>query len=246
MTGERLAALDPATEILSAYSPESLPAIPGGWATREIAVADRVIKVTLPAQPDALLDAPEVLEAHSRDGYMPYWGYLWPTALDMAVAVLKATLPAGSEALEIGAGVGLVGLAGLAAGLHVVFSDYEPKAVRLALLNAAQNAWPHAAGLVLDWRRPLSRQFPLIWGCDVIYENQNHGPILDLIEKMLAPGGDAWLADPDRHKTPAFVALARQRGFQVERRRLERQPVPGRPDGPTNLWIVRRDANSAG
>jgi predicted nicotinamide N-methyase len=131
-------------------------------------------------------------------------------------------------------------LAALAVGLDVVFSDYERKSVRLALANAVQNGWPQARGLFLDWRQPLDWQFPLILGGDVIYEKQNHALVLDVIEKMLAPEGEAWLADPDRHQTPAFVELAKRRGFQLDRRRLVRQPVPGRPDGPTNLWIVRR------
>ena len=42
---------------------------------------------------------------------MPYWPYLWPAAYAMSAAVLRENWPPGAAALEIGAGIGLVGLA---------------------------------------------------------------------------------------------------------------------------------------
>ena len=66
----------------------TLPAIPGGWTTRDFVLAGRTLRVTLPSSPDAFLDDPEVLAANRRDDYMPYWSYLWPTSLETAVAVL--------------------------------------------------------------------------------------------------------------------------------------------------------------
>ena len=218
----------------------ALPDIPGGWESRSISVAGRSFQMTLPAAPDAFLDDPTVLAAHARDGYMPYWGYLWPTSLEMAAAVLRHDWPAGQRVLEIGAGIGLAGLAGLAAGLHVTFSDYDPQAVALALYNARQNGWPNAAGLPLDWRTPLDMQFPVIFACDVIYERQNHAPILNVLDAMLAGGGECWLADPDRHQAAAFIDLAERRNYTCQLTRLPREPFAGRPDGVTNLWILRR------
>lgn len=217
-----------------------LPDIPGGWTTREVAVAGHTFCLTLPAAPDAFLDDADVIAAHNRDGYMPYWGYLWPTSLEMAAAVLKHDWQAGLRVLEIGAGIGLAGLAGLAAGLYVTFSDYDPQAVGLALHNARQNGWTGAQGLLLDWRNPISQQFPIIFACDVIYELQNHVPILNVLDAMLADGGECWLADPARHQSEAFIALAQRRGYACRLRPLPREAFPGRPDGVTNLWVMRR------
>jgi predicted nicotinamide N-methyase len=217
-----------------------LPEIPGGWTTRMVTVAGRAFPMALPASPDAFLEDPRVLEAHQRDGYMPYWGYLWPTSLEMATAVLEHRWPAGTRALEIGAGIGLSGLAGLAAGLEVVFSDYDAQAVELALFNARMNGLDRARGLVLDWRSPPAERYPVIFGCDVIYERQNHAPILNLLDIMLADQGEAWFADPGRHQADAFLADARQQGYDCLCRPLPRQAFAGRPDGVTNLWILRR------
>lgn len=220
-------------------SPE-LPTIPGGWASRDFVLGGRTLSVTLPACPDAFLDDPQVLAANRRDDYMPYWSYLWPTSLETAVAVLKHDWPRGAEALEIGAGIALTGLAALARGMRVAFSDYDRQALALAMHNARQNGMEESAEeLFLDWRQPIDRRFPVIFGCDVIYEKQNHLPILGLLEAMLAPDGEAWITDPGRHQADAFLELLRDRPFSVEHRTLPREPYPGRPAGTTNLWGLR-------
>lgn len=217
-----------------------LAEIPGGWATRDFSLAGTTLKITLPASPDAFLDDPDVLAANRRDDYMPYWSYLWPTSLETAVAVLSRDWPSGVEALEIGAGIALTGQAALARGMRVAFSDYDRKALDLAMHNARQNALDdRAEALFLDWRAPIERKFPVIFGCDVIYEKQNHLPILGLLEKMLAPDGEAWITDPGRHQADAFLELLRDRPFRMEHTRLTREPYPGRPAGSTNLWILR-------
>lgn len=206
---------------------------------RDFVLAGTTLKITLPAAPDAFLDDPEVLAANRRDDYMPYWSYVWPTSLETAVAVLEHDWPAGTQTLEIGAGIALTGLAALSRGLAVTFSDYDSRAIDLALHNARQNHIDQrAAGLLMDWRQPLDRQFPVIFGCDVIYERQNHRPILGLLEKMLAKSGEAWISDPGRFHADAFLELLADSPFTARRRLLEREPYPGRPAGTTNLWVV--------
>jgi hypothetical protein len=78
----------------------------------------------------------------------------------------------------------------------------------------------------------------VIFGCDVIYEKQNHRPILGLLEKMLARDGQAWISDPGRHQADAFLELLADSPFRSQHRALEREPYPGRPGGKTNLWIL--------
>jgi predicted nicotinamide N-methyase len=218
---------------------KDLPTIPGGWTVRDFLLAGRTLHVTLPASPDAFLDDPRVLAANRRDDYMPYWSYLWPTSLETAVAVLNHDWRPGTAALEIGAGIALTGLAALARGLHVMFSDYDRQALDLALYNARANQLDeHAEGLLLDWRDPIDRHFPVIFGCDVIYEKQNHRPILGLLERMLAKSGEAWITDPGRVHADAFLELVAASPFHASHRTLAREPYPGRPSGTTNLWVL--------
>lgn len=216
-----------------------LPTIPGGWTKRDFLLAGRTLRVTLPASPDAFLDDPDVLAANRRDDYMPYWSYLWPTSLETSVAVLKHDWPPETTALEIGAGIALTGLAALARGLAVTFSDYDQQALDLALFNARENRLDaKAEGLLLDWRQPIDRQFPVIFGCDVIYERQNHLPILGLLQKMLAKDGQCWITDPGRFHAGAFLELLAASPFAARHQTLVREPYAGRPAGTTNLWIV--------
>lgn len=215
--------------------------LPGGWHEQEFALADRRIRLLLPAVPDALLDDPEVLAANARDDYMPYWCYLWPASLETAQAVLRQQWPPEAPALEIGAGIALVSMAALAAGLRVTISDYEPRSLRLALYNAGRNGWAgRARAERLDWRAPPQERYQVIFACDVIYEERNHEPILDLLETMLADDGQAWVSDPGRHLADRFTARLAGRPFSVQTRMLPQVVRPGRPPGGTTLWILRK------
>lgn len=227
-------------ETFVAGSPACLPEVAGGWCEKHFEVQGERFDVIVPAVPDALLDTPETLKAHQKDGYMPYWGYLWPTSLDMCKAILQRDRTPGLPALELGTGVGLVGVAALRAGLDVLITDYDMLSVHLALHNAARNGFPNAKGRILDWRDPPSVEFPLILACDLIYELQNHEPLLKTVDAMLSPDGEAWFTDPGRHHAGTFVELAPKMGFKVEHRAIEREPFPTRPAGITDLWIISR------
>lgn len=192
-----------------------LPPIPGGWTQRPIDVGRRRLEITLPAEPDEFLDDPRVLEANRRDDYMPYWAYLWPSSVSMAEWLPAAAVPAGTRALELGSGIGLTGLAALALGWDVTFSDYDDQALELCRFNGAQNGFTRIRTRHLDWRRPLPEQYPVIFGCEVTYDAGSHEPLLRLIGRMLAPGGRCWLGDPGRSQGPQFAALAAEWGFSV-------------------------------
>jgi len=208
--------------------------IPGGWTEREIAVGPRSFRLLTPADPDELLNHLVEPRDTSRP-YLadPYWAKLWPAAATLAEAVWRhrgqrgqKTEDKGQESLvprpqplapclELGCGSGLVGLAALAAGWDVTFSDYIPQAVELALENAARNGLSGARGLVLDWRSPPKEQFPFIVAADVTYDRTNLRPLLETLERMLEPGGVAWLGDAGRGPAADFLGLALGRGWSV-------------------------------
>ena len=219
--------------------PEELPAIPGGWTEREWTIEGQTFRLTLPAEPDAFLEDPEVHEAFDRDQYMPYWAYLWPSALKMVSAILKYKWPADADVLEIGAGIGIVGLAGLACGLNVTISDYESKAVDLAMYNARRNGFLNGQGLVLDWRYPPARQFPILWGCELLYEDRNHEPLLELTRKMLTPAGVAWFVDGGRMRAERFCQLLPQYDLDFQLFDEQRQPLAAPRVGQYQLIEIR-------
>src|SRR5918998_3220466 len=163
----------------------------GPVAVSAFRFADREVRVVRPGDPDRLLDHPDVLAWNRRDDYMPYWAYLWPGAVMLAEAVAREPLAAGTRALEIGCGLGLAGLVGLARGLRVVFTDYDEAALEFVARSIRENGFDPAASSTsrLDWRDPPDDRYPLILAADVLYERRLVPLVSDLLIPMLEPGG---------------------------------------------------------
>ena len=163
---------------------------------RETVFVDRrQFLIERPTDSDKLLDDPAIRDANVKDDYMPYWADIWPAARMMAKAILREPwerfpLHAGDriEALELGCGLGLAGIVGLARGLRVTFTDYDLTALRFAARNAKLNGFTDFRTMPLDWRFPPENQrFPLIIAADLTYELRNIDPLVALIKKMLLP-----------------------------------------------------------
>lgn len=169
-------------------------------------LGDRSVRIVVPDDPDRLLNDPGVLDLNRQDDYMPYWAYLWPGAYLLAEAVVREPWPAGRHALELGCGLGLAGLAALAAGAErVVFSDYDETPLRFVAASARANdfAPERWATRRLDWRErdPPAERFPVILGADVLYERRLVPLVTNEISRMLAPNGAALVAGPYRVAT---------------------------------------------
>jgi predicted nicotinamide N-methyase len=125
--------------------------VPGGWSDCQVAVGPHSFRLYTPTDPDQLLEHLESPEAATQSHLAdPYWAKLWPAAPLLAASIARSGLAPGTPVLELGCGSGLVGIAALASGLKVTFSDYIPLAVELALENAARNRFHEARGIVLD------------------------------------------------------------------------------------------------
>ncbi len=199
-----------------------LPQIAGGWQTITVDLGRRQFQLCLPADPDALLDV-------AVDDTIPYWAYLWPTSYDMAAWILSTDWRPPGDVLEIGSGIGLTGLAGLAAGWPLIFSDFEPLAVHLATVNARLNSFTDAGGALIDWRESPPQQYSAIFGCDVTYERADHASLLNFLDAALIPDGVCWLADCHRAATEEFLAGAREHGYEISSRDLPAVDFPHRP-----------------
>ena len=153
----------------------------------------------LPADSTQLVDHPSSRDAYDKDGYRPYWTDIWPAARMLAKAVFRSTWPPGLTALEIGCGLGLPGIAALAKGFDVIFSDCDATALRFSADNARLNGFDRFRTMLLDWRFPPNDlQVPLILGADLLYELRNIEPLVQLVKKTMVPGGCCLLSDQDR------------------------------------------------
>jgi predicted nicotinamide N-methyase len=188
---------------------------------REVAVRGRTIRLLAPRDPEGLLDRIDP-DAFARDERMPYWGELWPAALGLADHLLAPGAPVllGEEVIELGAGLGLGGIAAALAGAReVVFTDYFEESLAFAAENARRNGIGRFSARHFDWRAPetLGRTFRVAVGSDLLYERRNQEPLARALATVLAPGGWALIADPGRSTAAGFAAVAAARGLSLAR-----------------------------
>jgi predicted nicotinamide N-methyase len=195
MTAEHASGLPPLPET-------PLDAIPNVVRER-ILVEGRTFLINRPDESDRLLDHPAIRAAFRADEYLPYWADLWPASRMLAKAILREPWAPALEVLEIGCGLGLPGIAALACGLRVTFSDYDRTALRFAGDNARLNGFEDFRLLALDWRHPPDGlQWPVVLASDLVFELRNVAPLVGLIKKVLRPDGLCLLTDQDR--VPSF------------------------------------------
>lgn len=192
------------------------------------------VQLWVPAHPDRLFDHDAVDGAGNYHETMPYWAWLWDTVPTTVAALERRGIH--GRVLEIGAGLGAVGIALAARGaarrsspVQVTLSDYDATSIPVMAANAALNALDDVDVWRLDWRAlggaPRVR-FDAIIGCEVIYDPKSHGALLDVFERFLEPGaGRAYIADPGRERAPQFVKRARARGLRVQIEDAEGQPA---------------------
>ena len=224
------------------------------------------VRLVRPADPDRLLDDPDVLDWNRRDDYMPYWAYLWPAAYLLAEAVAReewigAVAPdgarrapyedavadaeqggcAGSRPWRSAAGWAWPGWSRMARGLRVQFSDYDRAPLDFVARSAAENGFEAGRYVtrLLDWRNLPDERFPLILGADVIYEARLVPLVANVLAAMLAPGGVGLIASPYRLAAEGFPAAVESLGLTCRAEPATATTEDGRPIAGTIYRVTR-------
>ena len=181
---------------------------------KTIPLVTNQIRMAIIDDPDQLLDT---LSKEDRSGtlHLPYWTYLWPSAIGLARYLDLDHRLAGQRILEIGCGFGLAGIAACQKGSTVLFTDYELDTLAFARYNALRNGCADRASFVqMDWNSPcLKGKFSRIVASDVIYEDTHWNPILALLQTHLSPDGEAIISEPNRTSASGFLERIRRYGF---------------------------------
>jgi len=167
-----------------------------------VIIEGRTFTISRPDDSDKLVRHPVIKDAFAADAYLPYWADLWPASRMLAKAILREPWPKPEpplEALEIGCGLGLPGIAALACGMRVIFSDCDATALKFAAENARINGFDNFRLLPMDWRcPPADLCVPVVLASDLLYELRSVPPVVGLIKQVLHPDGVCLLTDQDR------------------------------------------------
>ncbi|HYI13928.1 MAG TPA: methyltransferase [Thermomicrobiales bacterium] len=190
--------------------------------------------ITRPTDIDRLIDAME----HDPEEVLPHWAEIWPSGIALADEILtEPAIVRGQRVLELGCGLGTTAIAALQAGADLTVTDYAAGALSLCRANTLANAGGAPTQLQINWRKPSDEfltlagdGFPVVLAADVLYEARDIDPLLDLVQRVVAPGGLLWLAEPGRPIAREFVKRAEGLGWSSDWR------------AHTGSWAEQRDA----
>lgn len=150
----------------------------------------------------------------------PYGLVLWPSAIALALELSQRTdAVRGRRVLELGAGVGLPGIAAAMLGARVVQTDRDERALALARENATSN------GVTMEWRVADWTAWPDIgrhdWviGSDILYRSTLHDQLHALLDATCNPGGTILISDPLRSASLKLLERMEAQGWSVRMNR---------------------------
>jgi predicted nicotinamide N-methyase len=178
---------------------------------------DVSLLVTRPADIDALLDR----TTDDPEQNLPYWAELWPSGIALAAAILEnPEIVRGKAVLELGSGVGITAAIALEAGADLLATDYAPESLVLTNVTSLRHAGTEPRTLQVNWRRPspalladFPDGYPVVLAADVLYERRDIEPLLELFDRIVAPDGVLWLAEPGRPPASIFLETASRQGW---------------------------------
>jgi predicted nicotinamide N-methyase len=194
------------------------------YTTEKVFIEDFTFMLDRPTGIDQLWEHPTVREAYEEDEYIPYWSELWPAARMLAKILVReswaeyeAKFGKPLHVLEVGCGLGLAGIAALAVGMKVTFTDIDSTAAQLAGRNARRNGFTNYDCMGLDFRAaPGDLKVPMILASDVLYEPRFIEPMVQFVNQTLLPGGICLIGDADRMSAKPFKHEVYKGGLHLE------------------------------
>lgn len=168
----------------------------------QVTIRDRRFQFFVPKTIDRFLKQDDPLKQ------FPLWAKLWDASLILADELASLSVRPGRTFVEIGCGLGLVGVVAASFGHEVTMTEYDPHALAFARANASLNGLAELKVVPLDWNQPaLNETFDLIIGSEIIYHERDFDPIRELFARLLKPGGEVILCAEIRKTNMAFLSL---------------------------------------
>ncbi len=138
----------------------------------------------------------------------PLWAKVWEASLVLADHLASRNPVKGHRILEIGAGMGIVGIIAASFGHHVIVTEHNPDALNFARANALVNKDGMTGALKiapLDWHSPrIEGRFELLVGSEVVYSKRDFVSLERLFDTCLTPEGEIILVEGVRETSMEF------------------------------------------
>ncbi|MGE0192523.1 MAG: methyltransferase [Planctomycetota bacterium] len=191
--------------------PAALGPDPAGhtWSWRALPAPGRPdFGVYVHDDPDALLEA-LAADPEAREERLPYFASLWPAGAALARHLLEGPDLCGVAVLDLGCGSGVVGLAAACRGAAVTLLDRDERSAFGVAGSARVLGLESVTFVAGDWAAALpGRRFLRVLAADVLYEPAFAAALARALARLLAPEGEAWVADPGRRHADALDAEA--------------------------------------
>jgi predicted nicotinamide N-methyase len=188
----------------------------------EVKIRDRSFSFFVPRELEPFVDQNDVF--HN----FPLWAKVWEASLILADHLASLTARPDKHFLEIGCGLGLVGIVAASFGHRVTMTEQDPDALNFARANALTNL-SHSDSAIeiqrLDWYHPrLQRTFDFIVGSEVVYSEKAYEPLFHLFRTLLKQGGEIILAEGLRESSVTFFREMSQYFEMKARKKIIRTP----------------------
>ena len=190
----------------------------------DLTIGGRPFRFHVPRTIDRFIDSSDPLRN------FPLWSKIWEASLLLASKLAARPVSPGERLIELGAGLGVAGVAAAAFGHDITITEYDPHALAFLYANRLENQCHAAQVCRLDWHNPeLHVSFDVILGSELIYKESDFMIMRTLFRKLIKPGGEVLLAAEMRQTNKAFLDCM-QSEFQIQiakhTLRSESQAIP--------------------
>ncbi|KAJ3126084.1 60S ribosomal protein L38 [Nowakowskiella sp. JEL0407] len=149
------------------------------------------------------------------------WAKLWGSS-GILIEILH-TIPnlENLKILELGCGLGLVGIYAAKCGAQVTLTDVSEHTLHHAKLSAtATGVLQNCTFQKLNWTDSVAQEFlakfDLILGADLLYLSKNLRPLVNVIQRTIKKDGSVVLVDPGRCFWEEFMEICEDVGVGIE------------------------------
>lgn len=176
-------------------------------------ISGQAIRLLTPSDLEELLGGQAPLENMST---FPFWSRQWDAGIVLAHTLIMHPHPQGRRLLELGAGLGLAGLAAALAGFEVTLSDNEDMILDFQRVSAAANGLSGIANIKVDLLDlPELELFDVIAGAEILFKEEFVEPMLTICQNCLRPGGTVYLANNIRHRNVRVFLEKAEKDFAI-------------------------------